>query len=73
MDHCYENESSNDMSTFYSYYQLFRFSGLVFESLQVVGVCLFAFRVLPKMQSILHGLALMTGVAFVPSVSKVGT
>ena len=61
------------MSTFFHTISNAQFQVLFFESLQVIGVCLFAFRVLPKMQSILHGLALMTGVAFVPSVSKVGT
>ena len=61
------------MSTFFHTISNVQFQVLLFESLQVMGVCLFAFRVLPKMQSILHGLALMTGVAFVPSVSKVGT
>ena len=43
----------------------------MFESAQIIGLCLFTFMVLPKLPSIIHGLVLMMGVAFIPSFFKV--
>ena len=44
---------------------------LFLETLQTLGLCLFIFRVLPKVPSMIHGVLLMTGTACVPSVFKV--
>ena len=44
---------------------------ILFESAQIIGLCLFTYMVLPKLPSIIHGLVLMTGVAFIPSFFKV--
>ena len=44
---------------------------MVFESAQIIGLCLFTFMVLPKLPSIIHGLVLTMGIAFIPSFFKV--
>jgi hypothetical protein len=54
---------------FYLYSNVF-VQVLISETLNTVGVCLFAFHVLPAMDS-LRGLVLCVGVAFVPALLKI--
>ena len=44
---------------------------LLIETVYTVGICMFAFRVLPLIDDSLQALAIMAGIAFWPAVLKV--
>ena len=46
---------------------------LIVDTLYVVGMCMFTFRVLPLLNNVIQGLMLMMGVAFLPALFKVMT